>query len=472
MGEFSILNLFMAFFMVFTICYTLFMVIQIVTSRRGILRYFSSTKDIRYKPFITSEMAPSVDVLMPCYNEGKSIFQSVRAVMSSKYPNYNVIIINDGSTDNSLDLLISSFNLVETDMKEINPSVYSEAVVATYRSKDVSLNNIVVIDKKNGGGKADAVNAGIRYSQADYLLCIDADCILSDDALAKMVRQFIENKDKEVLAVGGIINVANHSDIKSGKIVNQGGAPGNFWVRMQIIEYFRSFLIGRMAYNSLDLTMIVSGALGMFNRKTLVEAGAYDSKATGEDMELIIRLRRVAIEKRRNYKLGFVPEPLCWTEVPDSVKVIVRQRSRWFRGGFQALMAHRKMLFNPRYGKFGMVSYPYWILFELLMPLIEFLGTLFTIYLLVTGIASWYLVFLLFMLVYTLGLTINTFAIYLQQVSRQRKLDFKTMVRFYITSLLEAFLFHPVTIYSALLGLRQQFSKKSHVWGEMTRKGF
>ncbi len=466
------LKIFLAFFMVFTLCYALFMLLQVLISRKERIKYFKKTRNIRHKPLITSDLAPSIDVLMPCYNEGKNIFQSVRAVMSSKYPNYKVIIINDGSKDNSLELLIESFHLVKTTMKETNPSVVSAEIRGTYKSTDATLNNLLVVDNVTGGGKADAVNAGIRFSQADYVLCIDADCILSDDALSVLVRPFMEHSENEVLAVGAPINIANHSDIKSGKIVSQEGAPGNFLVRMQIIEYFRSFLIGRMAYNALDLTMIVSGGLGLFNRKLLVEAGAYDAKATGEDMELIMRMRRVAMEKKRSYKLCYVPDPLCWTEVPETLDIMIKQRSRWFRGGFQALMKHRKMLFNPRYGKFGMIAYPYWILFELSLPVIEFLGTAFTAYLLIADIASWRLVVLLFLLVYSLGITLNSFAIYLQQFSGQRPLNFKSMLKYYGTSLMEAFFFHPVTIYASLLGLRQQFSKHSHTWGEMTRKGF
>lgn len=190
--------------------------------------------------------------------------------------------------------------------------------------------------------------------------------------MLKLIKPFLDSEEK-VIASGGIIRVANNCIIEDGRLVDIK-LPDTFLARAQIIEYFRAFLMGRMAWSHLDGLLLISGAFGMFDKETVIEAGGYDASTVGEDMELLVRMRRMMREQKQKYRVGFVPDPLCWTEVPQSWKILHRQRNRWTRGTAETLYIHRKMLFNPKYKVLGMLSVPYWLFFEWMAPLIEFLG--------------------------------------------------------------------------------------------------
>ena len=242
------------------------------------------------------------------------------------------------------------------------------------------------------------------------ICCIDVDCILENDAMLKLIKPFLNNGNK-VIASGGVIRVANSCVIEDGRII-EVKLPDSFVARVQVLEYFRAFLMGRMAWSRVDGLLLISGAFGMFDKQIVIEAGGYDTNTVGEDMELLVRMRRMMQERNVPYTVGFVPDPLCWTEVPQTWKVLQRQRNRWTRGTAETLWIHKKMMFNPKYRILGMLSTPFWFFFEWLAPLIEFTGILFFIILFILGQVSWQVFLSFFLAVYSFAILFSVTALF------------------------------------------------------------
>ena len=258
------------------------------------------------------------------------------------------------------------------------------------------IQRLTVIDKNNGG-KADSLNAGINICHSDLFVSIDADSIIEADSILKLVKPFLEEKDKKVIGTGGVIRIVNSCDVERGHI-REIKIPSQFLPRLQVLEYTRAFLLGRMAWSQLDGLMLISGAMGMFDRETVIKAGGYSVKTVGEDMELVLRMRRYMAENEKKYEVTYIPDPLCWTEVPSDLKSMRKQRTRWTRGLIESLRTHRKMFFNSNYGRLGLLGYPYWFFFEWMAPLIAFAGFIYTIYLIIRDSLNWPFYLLLFLL--------------------------------------------------------------------------
>lgn len=430
--------------------------------------YLRKNKFTDYRLLATSEQVPSVSILAPAYNEGKTIVENVKSLLSIFYTNLEVIIINDGSKDDSLATLIKAYDLVETEMF-VNQVIPTKEIKAVYKSKRNIYKKLIVVDKVNGG-KADALNVGINISSKNYLVCIDVDCILEQDALLKMVKPFMEQTDKKVIATGGVIRVANSCDIEDGKLVKVRLAK-DYLPRMQILEYIRAFILGRMAWSRLNGLMLISGAFGAFDKEIAIAVGGYNHHTVGEDMELVVRMRRYMEEQKEDYIVTYIPDPLCWTEVPNNYSILGRQRNRWIRGTYETLKMHRVMFFNPKYRMLGLVSYPYWFLFELCAPLIEFFGFFIFICLALTGYMNWYFFFIFFLFIICFGYLYSLFAILMEVYSfnqYRRRVD---IFRLMITGLTEPFYFHPFVVWSGIMGF-VNLLKKDKEWGEMTRQGF
>ncbi|WP_372918686.1 glycosyltransferase [Salegentibacter sp.] len=430
--------------------------------------YLRKNRFVNYNALLALESAPRVSLIAPAYNEGKTIEENVRSLLAINYNNFDVIVVNDGSKDNSIPVLTKTFDLVESDM-EYNPKIATKNVKAIYRSSNPSFSKLIVVDKENGG-KADALNTGINVSTNPYLVCIDVDCIMDKDVLLKLAKPYLEASDKRIIATGGVVRIANSCVIKAGKLV-EVKAPGNFLARAQVIEYLRAFILGRMAWNKLDGLLIISGAFGMFDREIAMRAGGYDTTTVGEDMELIVRMRRFMIDKGEDYAVQYIPDPLCWTEAPESYKILGKQRSRWMRGTMETLWRHKKMMFNPKYKLLGLLSYPYWMFFEYYAPIIEMIGILITILLVVLGIISWKFFFLFLLLVYLYAVMFSMIALYSEEATFQRYETLKDLRMLTSVALLEPLIFHPFTVYAAIKGNWEKL-RGNKGWGEMTRTGF
>lgn len=417
-------------------------------------------------PLLQSSDLPSVSILAPAFNEETNVTENVRSLLNLNYPNFEIVIINDGSKDRTLEKLIKKYDL-EPDKFYYHQFVPTKEVRGVYRSKNKSFKNLKVIDKENGG-KADALNAGINCADHEIICCIDVDCVLQQDALLKLIKPFLDSEEK-VIASGGIIRVANNCIIEDGRLVDIK-LPDTFLARAQIIEYFRAFLMGRMAWSHLDGLLLISGAFGMFDKETVIEAGGYDASTVGEDMELLVRMRRMMREQKQKYRVGFVPDPLCWTEVPQSWKILHRQRNRWTRGTAETLYIHRKMLFNPKYKVLGMLSVPYWLFFEWMAPLIEFLGIFYVLFLLFfSGIDP--IVYLIFFItVYSFAVLFSITALFFEEYSFQQYKKPKYILKLLATIIVEPLFFHPFVMFAAVKGNIDLLRGKKK-WGTMQRTG-
>lgn len=431
-------------------------------------RYMRKATFADYNILASSEHAPSLSILAPAYNEAATIVENVRSLLNIYYNNFEVIIINDGSKDDSLKKLIEVYDLHEVPHFTEQP-LPTKRIRGIYRSRNPVYKKLVVVDKINGG-KADALNVGINIAQNKYVVCIDVDCILEQDAMLKLTKPFLENAEARVIATGGVVRVANSCEVVDGKIVKVN-LPKQFLPRMQTLEYIRAFLLGRMAWKRMDGLLLISGAFGAFDREVVIKVGGYDHNTVGEDMELVVRMRRYMEELNVPYEVAYIPDPLCWTEAPSTFKILRRQRNRWTRGTVETLRMHRKMFFNKRYGVLGLVSYPYWFFFEFLAPLIEFIGFIGFCFFALFGVINWPFFFALLLFVYTFAAAFSAFAILMEVLTYNQYKAQGDIRRLMLTALLEPILFHPIVVYAAVRGNIDLIRKKK-AWGEMSRQGF
>ncbi|OGC24885.1 hypothetical protein A2291_01945 [candidate division WOR-1 bacterium RIFOXYB2_FULL_42_35] len=321
-----------------------------------------------YEHLNNSKLAPGVSLIVSAYNERVLIKDSVRSYLNLQYPRFEIIVVNDGSTDDTLEILAKEFGLIKT-FKRLRTHARCKPVKGYYVTERDS--NLIVIDKQNGG-KADALNAGINAAHYPYFASLDGDAILQGDALLRIMKPIYENPNK-VVGVGGIIRVMNDCDLEDGQ-VKEIRMSRNPLVIFQILEYIRAFTAGRTGFSLLKSLPIASGAFSLYNTTMAREMGGYDPNAIGEDFEFITRVHRTMREKKRDYEVKFRAYPICWTEVPSTIKALAKQRNRWHRGLTGVLQKHEKMLFNPRYGSIGLFSLPFFFLFEFMGPIVEGIG--------------------------------------------------------------------------------------------------
>jgi cellulose synthase/poly-beta-1,6-N-acetylglucosamine synthase-like glycosyltransferase len=409
-----------------------------------------------------------MSILAPAYNEEATIVDNVRSLLSIHYNNLELIIINDGSKDSSLQKLIDEYDLRKIDFF-VNRQIATKEVRGVYKSSNPVFHKLIVVDKANGG-KADALNVGVNIAAKDYIVCIDVDCIIEQDALLKMAKPFLESTNIRVIASGGVVRIANSCVIRNGRLVKVN-LPEQFLPRVQALEYIRAFLLGRMAWSRLNGLLLISGAFGAFDKEIVIGCGGYNHNTVGEDMELVVRMRRYMKERRLPSRITYIPDPLCWTEAPVSYKILGRQRNRWTRGTIETLRYHKIMFLNPRYGVLGMLSYPYWLFFELLAPGIEFSGIAALLFLALLGYVNWTVFVALLGFILSFGLLYSMFAILMEVLTYNQYKKSGDILRLALTALMEPFLFHPFVVWSAIRGYVDLIRKKNS-WGEMSRQGF
>lgn len=431
-------------------------------------KYIHKNSFVDYRMLAAFDYAPSVSILAPAYNEGATVAENVRSLLSIHYSNLELVVINDGSKDDSLQKLIAAYDL-ERKPLFVNPRIPTKNIRGIYKSRNPVYRKLVVVDKENGG-KADALNVGINVAKNDYIICIDVDCILEQDAVLKMMKPFMENAEKKVIASGGVVRIANSCVVENGRLVKVN-LPKQFLPRVQTLEYIRAFLLGRMAWARLNGLLLISGAFGAFDKDVVIKAGGYNINTVGEDMELVVRMRRYMEERKIPYVVTYIPDPLCWTEAPASYKILGRQRNRWTRGTIETLKLHKRLFFNPQYGLLGLLSYPYWFFFEFMAPLIEFCGMLIFLIFAIFGLINWPFFLLLFGAVVLFGYLFSTFAVLMEVLTFNQYKRRRDTLRLLLTAYMEPFFFHPFVVWSAIMGNRDLILKKKG-WGEMVRQGF
>ncbi|MDP5231528.1 MAG: glycosyltransferase family 2 protein [Cellulophaga sp.] len=456
------------FFTFSLILFSLFVVMGYLSSRNSI-HYKNKNSFGDLSKVMASPLAPGLTIVAPAYNEGMNIVENVRSLLSLKYVNYEVMVVNDGSKDDTLQKMIDAYDLVKINQK-IDPDWKSKPIRGIYKSKQESFSKLTVIDKDNGG-KSDALNTGMYLSKNPYVGCIDVDCLLLPDALLHVVKAFFQRSEKRVIAVGGVIRVAN-SCIINGGALEEIRLPKNWLAKFQMLEYTRSFLLGRMAFGRLDGLLIISGAFGFFDREIAVACGGYDTHTVGEDMEIVFRMRKYMIENELPHTIEYIPDPLCWTEVPESVKILVNQRDRWSRGNLETLYTHKNMFFNRKYGRLGLISYPYWFFYEWLAPLLEFFGFFTIILFYYIGILNVPFFIAITALIYIFSIMFSFYAILWEVYSYNEYNRTKDILILMACAILEPFIFHPIVVFAAVRGNYKKLFKIQSGWGTITRKGF
>ncbi len=431
----------------------------------SVLRYRRRIQHEQWRRIIQSPLTVPVSIIAPAYNEELTIAESVKSLLMLEYPLFEVIVVNDGSKDNTLPKLKAAFNLhpIPADIEE---KLVCEQILGVYRSPDNP--RLVVLDKVNGG-KADALNAGINVSRYPLICAIDADSLIEGGALLRMVKPFMERPGKTV-AVGGIVRVANGCTVKAGHVVHVG-LPRTWLPLIQAVEYLRAFLFGRPGLSALHSLLIISGAFGVFRKDAVIIVGGYRRNTVGEDMELVVHMHRYMREQKWKYEMCFLPDPVCWTEVPGSLKSLGRQRNRWQRGLIDSLRIHRKMMLNPKYGAIGMVAFPYFVFFEMLSPVFELLGYIIIPLSYALGMIDFLFLALFLTVAILLGVIISTMSVILEELSFKRYPRTSDLMKLIAAGFLENFGYHQLTFWWRLKGFWDYFRGITE-WGRMERKGF
>jgi len=410
----------------------------------------------------TGDDLPGVSIIVPAYNEAETIEQCVLGLLRQAYPDLEILVIDDGSSDETLNVLKSRFSLTSGLRTPLNALGHEPATEILRSASDPRL---IVISKRNGG-KADALNAGIEYARSPLFCAIDADSILEPDALLRSVQPFLGGS--EVCAVAGTVRLANGCQIAGG-LVRRINPPSNWLARIQSVEYLRAFLIARYAWSQLGALMIVSGAFGVFDRERVIEAGGYDRTTVGEDAELIVRLHRQSRDAGRPACIKFVPEPVCWTQAPKTLKDLSMQRRRWHRGALQTVNRHRSTLLNPRYGAPGVVGMGSMLLIDVAGPALEVLGYALALTLCLLGWLHWVYFAAFFAVSASFGFFLSCTAILLDQAElRRHKHGLAGMIG---SAFLENFGYRQLSNIWRLQGALDFIRRKSG-WGSPARQKF
>ena len=441
--------------------YLLFVLLSLV----GIFRYQRLTRFVRIKEIFALPLAKPISIIAPAFNEEAGIIESVRSLLALEYPLYEVVVVNDGSTDRTLDRLVAEFGLRRTN-HVFRRSVDTAPVRGIYVSPGEP--KLVVVDKVNGR-KADALNAGLNIARYPLFCAIDADSILDRDALLKVVRPFHEDPERTV-GVGGVVRLSNGCTVRDGQ-VHRVGMPRGFLARLQVLEYLRAFLGGRMGMSMMNSLLIISGAFGLFRKDLVLEVGGYRRATIGEDMDLVVRLRRHLQGRKVRHRFIFIPDPVCWTEGPESLRDLARQRNRWHRGLIEVLSKNMGTVLNPRYGAMGLLAMPFYLVFEMLGPVIELIGYALFVYYAATGQVNSPFALSFFLLAVVFGMLLSLTAVLLGEYSQQRYPRVGDVLVITAFGLLENLGYRQ---WLSLVRVRAfwDLARGRKEWGAMEKKGF
>jgi cellulose synthase/poly-beta-1,6-N-acetylglucosamine synthase-like glycosyltransferase len=432
-----------------------------------------------YDQWFLDPNSRGVSVLMPAYNESATIVQSVQAMISLRYPDFEVVVIDDGSGDDTREKLIREFDMAPVPLVPSGHIPVTGVVEQTYVSRR-GAHNLALVAKSNGG-KADALNAGINYSRKELVCMVDADSLLDPQALLNVARPFADNPGR-VVAAGGVVRVANGSRVERGRVTSLR-MPRRWLSRIAVVEYLRAFLIGRSGWSRLGGLLIISGAFGVFRKDVLQAVEGMSVNSIGEDAELVVRIHRLLGDEGREGEVVFVPEPVAWTEVPETRAVLRKQRRRWHRGLAEIFLRHKSMMFRPRYGVIGSVTMPWFLLFELLAPAVEVFGLLWFALLMVLLFAGqWFpqfeglvdpeIVVLLLTASILFAVFVTLVSLLAEELSFRRYRGLPDLLRAMWAAVEENLGYRQLNAFWRLGGLVEALRGTRHDWGEMTRKGF
>jgi cellulose synthase/poly-beta-1,6-N-acetylglucosamine synthase-like glycosyltransferase len=449
-----------AYFGIINSFYALLLFVAFIAIGRHLYR-------VKYAPirdFRTAPGTPPVSILIPVHNEEQAVLRSIRSVLATDYLLFEVIVINDGSTDGTLQKIIDAYQLRKTD-RVYRSFLKTEQVRAFYSSEKTP--NLLVIDKVRGG-KADALNCGINASRSPYFCSVDADSLLEKDALIRLMTPVLESK-VPVIACGGVVRTLNGLELKDAEI-SRIDLPKKPLVLFQIIEYIRGFMFGRVGWDVLKSLLIISGTFSLFHKPTVIEAGGFKRGNVSEDMELIVRLHRVRREQKKPYSIRFISDPICWTEVPEQLDMLARQRRRWHLGLIQTILDHRAMLFRRRYGAIGMLVMPYYLVFEIIGSFVEILGYTVVLLSAALGLLSTQFLLLFVTLAIFYGIFLSTAAVFLEEMTFRRYPDWRHLFTLLLFGVLENFGYRQLNAFWRLQAL-VKYAIGRREWEHVQHKG-
>lgn len=435
--------------------YTFFIVISLYHT----FKYALLIRKERVEMLLSKVLYRPISIIVPAYNEEETIVENIKSLLSLRYQEFELIVVNDGSTDQTLQKIKDAFRLVRLG-RPIRKKLDHKEIREVYVSLDYP--NLIVVDKENGG-KADALNCGINVSSYPLFCCIDADSILEETALLRASRLFVE--DRHIIATGGSVRVLNGSVVSGGKVV-EIRAPKKWIETFQVIEYVRGFLTGRTAWNIFNSLLIISGAFGIFRKDVVFEIGGY-RKTVGEDMDLVVRLHKYCLDRKIPYKIVFLPDPICWTQVPSDLPSLLKQRNRWHRGLIDSLWYSKEMFFRPKYRWIGLFGFPYFFFIEFLAPTVEFVGYLSVIVFYVTGFLAKDFAILFFMVAFLWGVLISMGSILLDNLMYRRYGRIRDILKLMLYSLLEIFGYRQLIVMERFVATFQFWYR---AWGKPKRK--
>lgn len=447
--------------LIFFVGVQLYLLVAAVASFIELRRQAFHASDEQVGGLLTSVMTPAVSVLVPAYNEAPGIVEAVKSMALLHYPRFEIIVVNDGSTDDTLNRLREAFTLVPVESR-YRPVLLTEHVRAVYKCAGAV--PLTVIDKANGG-KGDAINAGINASSHPYFLATDADMVLDNDSLLRAIRH-VQRDRHRVIAVGGNLRPINGSAVRNGSLIRVS-APRKWLELLQVLEYVRGFLSARPGWSRAGSLVLISGAFGLFRKREVIEVGGYRTHHLGEDLELTMRLHRRMRELGRPYRIVYAPDAVAWTETPSTRQVLRRQRMRWHRGLSQVVREYWSLMFNRRYGIIGMVAWPAFVVFEFISPIIEFLGWI-TIPLGLARSDQHSYIFAMLLVAYALGI-INSVIGLLFDSRFGHYTELRDILRLLSVAIVENLGLRQMTVWWRIRSLIPEST--SEVWGDMERAG-
>lgn len=424
----------------------------VIQSYRAQNRLAAETPDDETMKYMLkgSPLVPTVSIIAPAYNEETNIIVNVESLLKINYPNFEVIIVNDGSKDRTLELLKDRFDL-DVVPSNIVYRVPCSPIKNVYKSRNSKYSNLTVVDKVNGGRKANSSNAGINVCQTKYFICTDADCIIEPMALYRMMWPVI-NSHKPMIGVSGTMLMSNDCDIpeiqdrvaktksekKSNSLFDIPFYP-NILPMFQQLEYLRSFLIGKLGWSSINSLPNISGGFGLFDTEVAIKSGGYDKTSMAEDMDMLLRMVTYMKNHHLDFCLAQVPKVCCWTKGPETMKGLFNQRKRWARGLFEIVVNHFEMFFNWRYGTIGLVTLPYIFVFEFLACVIEFVGMLWLLWLIPNDAVNWNTFGVILGMVYVFSVMMTFFLMYFDYRSKAVKWRYRfwRYIKFFVCSVFE-----------------------------------
>lgn len=417
-----------------------------------------------------SPLTPAVSIIAPAYNEEKTIIDNVNSLMQIDYPDFEIIIVNDASSDRTLELLVENFEMVEVPY-DVTMRVPSKPIKRVLKSTNPKYSQLVVVDKERGGRKSDGSNAGINVCSNKYFVCTDVDCIIEPMALYRMM-WLVVTSHVPMIGVSATMLMSNGCVVEDGRVV-EAHVPRSLLPMFQQLEYMRSFLISKLGWSYLNTLPNISGGFGLFDLDVVVKSGGYDNTSMAEDVDMLLRMITYMRNSGKPYRVAQVAKVCCWTEGPSSFRAIYRQRVRWARGLFEIVSHHWKLFFNPYYGAIGIFTLPFMFIFEFLAPILEMSGFIFMVWLMLIGGINWGTAAVVFGMIYLFSVLMCLFLLLFDY--NTEAVNWHNRHRSYLhlvfAAMIEPIVYHPIITYCSNMGYFQFISGQTAVWKPIQRTG-